>query len=110
MVGTADHTLVRKVEVSAGIADRFNNSFVASVASFPFDRYPQACRSGDRRNDANGEPFPFQNRALLDVQLDEAIVVSGRDAHVGKISYESGFAADLLQCLAALIAKRLIDG
>ena len=81
-----------------------------SVASFAFDGYAQTCWSGDGRNNANGELFPFQNRALLDVQLDEAIVVSGRDAHVGKISYESGFAADLLQCLAALIAKRLIDG
>src|SRR2546430_14569346 len=30
MVGTADHALVRKFEVSAGFADRFNNSCVAS--------------------------------------------------------------------------------
>ena len=43
-----------------------------------------AGRRGDGGDDAEGDAFALEQRALLDVQLDPGVVVVGRQAHGGE--------------------------
>ena len=65
------------------------------MASKAFDGDAGAGGGGDGGDDADGEVFLFEERALLDVELDEVGVVAGIEC--GELAGESGGVAGLIE-------------
>ena len=82
----------------------------AGVAAEAFDGEAIAGGRGDGGDDAEGDAFAFEQRALLDVELDPGVVVVGREAHAGERAGEAGGGADLGERLVFGAALRAVEG
>ena len=78
----------------------------AGVAAFAFDPDAQAGRRGDRRDDAERNAVPFQQRALFDVQFDEGARSSPRGSATRcEVAGEAGRGAAIVQRAAVAVAQ-----
>ena len=67
----------------------------------------QRRRSGNPRDGPDVEPGPFQQRALLDVQLDEGVIGAARDFDRIKRAGAARRRANLRQRAAGFVAQRV---
>ena len=69
----------------------------AGVAAEAGDGVAVAGGGGDVGDDADGDVFAFEERALLDVELYPGVVVVGREVDGGEGAGEAGGGADLVE-------------
>src|SRR3974390_3404440 len=81
------------------------------MTAFAFDENAHACRCGDVGDEAEVEAFLLEERALLDVHLDELVEAALRNPDGLERSGESGAPAQFFQGATFLIAQcaRLCD-
>src|SRR6266478_5264781 len=70
-----------------------------------FDGNPKARWRRDALHDSKRSLRAFEQRPLLDVQLDESLVISFREFHLLKTSIEAGFSANLVHRFAVAILQ-----
>ena len=78
----------------------------AGVSAFALPGDPQRRRGRDRRDDADRDAGPFEERALFDVQLDEGGEVPLGEPDLRQLALEPGGAADLVERAALRVAQR----
>ena len=79
----------------------------SGVAAEARDGEAIAGRGGDAGDDADGNAFAFEQRALLDVQLDPGVVAVRRKAHGSELSCETCCDANGAQRNFVLVLQRV---
>ena len=80
------------------------------MAAEAFDGEAVAGGRGNRGDDADGDLLAFEQRPLLDVQLDPGVVVAGGKAGGGERAGEAGGGADLGEGLFFMAALCAVEG
>ena len=82
------------------------HQLAAGVSAFAFNHDALAGRRGDVRHQADVDAFLLEQRALLDVQLDELMEAAARHGDGFERPGESGLRAQLFQAAAFFVAQR----